>query len=60
MLNENNKFQDETDFWKISGFDHAWLVMPFYLPLGARFVTVMVIGVILSVLVSPIKRHAEV
>jgi hypothetical protein len=23
VLSENNKFQDETDFWKISGFDHA-------------------------------------
>jgi len=24
MLSEDNKFWDETDFWKISGFDHAW------------------------------------
>jgi len=23
VLNENNKFQDEIDFWKISGFNHA-------------------------------------
>ncbi len=25
MLSENNKYRDETDFWKISGFDHACL-----------------------------------
>ncbi len=24
MLSENNKVWDETEFWKISGFDHAW------------------------------------
>jgi hypothetical protein len=24
VLSENNKFQDETDFWKISGFGRVW------------------------------------
>jgi hypothetical protein len=24
VLSEYKNFLDETDFWKISGFDHAW------------------------------------
>ncbi len=26
-VNKNNKFRDETDFWKISGFDHALVLL---------------------------------
>jgi hypothetical protein len=29
VLSEKNKFQDETVYWKISGFDHAWPLVPY-------------------------------
>jgi len=34
VLSENNKFLDETDFWKVSGFDHACLTVTTVLALA--------------------------
>ena len=28
MLSENKKFRDETEFWILMGFDHAWYRCP--------------------------------
>jgi hypothetical protein len=32
VLSENNKFGDDTDFWKISGFNHACMSVNSFLP----------------------------
>jgi len=27
VLSKNKKLQDETDFWILMGFDHAWCIL---------------------------------